>query len=68
MDHVHSHQTERSEDREAGNVGQPQLDEGQGDDDEVKDVPAFLEVKFRTHGHLGKKDTKLFLSVIYGFS
>ena len=47
----HSYQSKWSEDREAGNVGQSQLYERQGHDDEIEDVPTFLEVKLWTHRH-----------------
>ena len=46
-----TYETERSEDGEAGDVSEAELDEREGDDDEVEDVPALLEVVLGAHGH-----------------
>ena len=48
---VHTYQSKGSEDGEAGDVGEAELDQRKRHDDKVKDVPAFLEVVLWTHGH-----------------
>ena len=45
-----AHQPERSEDGEAGDVGEAQLEEGEKHDDKVEDVPALLQVVLGAHG------------------
>lgn len=45
-----THQPERSEDGEAGDVGETQLEEGEKHNDEVEDVPALLQVVLGAHG------------------
>ena len=46
-----SHQAKRPEDREARHVCQPKLDEWKSHNNEVKYIPALLEVEFGAHGH-----------------
>ena len=40
-----SYQPERSKDGKTADVGHAKLEEGEGDDDEIKDVPTLLWIK-----------------------
>ena len=39
------YQPERSKDGKTADVGHAKLEEGEGDDDEIKDVPALLRMQ-----------------------
>ena len=39
------YQPERSKDGKTADVGHAKLEEGEGDDDEIKDVPTLLSIK-----------------------
>ena len=40
------YQPERSKDGKTADVGHAKLEEGEGDNDEIKDVPTLLSMKF----------------------
>ena len=45
-----TYQSEGTEDGEAGNAFESELEERQEDDDEIENVPSFLEVEFGADG------------------
>ena len=46
-----THQPERSKDGKTGHVFQAELEQGEGYNDKIKDVPALFEVELWAHRH-----------------